>query len=73
MKKVLLIILLVLIGIFGYIFFTYEQLKYYEKILNEVEEIEVSIADIQRVNEEDGIYTYEIKMRLQIIKEIYYN
>lgn len=27
----------------------------------ELEEIEVSIADIQRVNEEDGIYTYEIE------------
>ena len=43
MKKVFLIITLILLGIFGYIYFTYEYLKYYEEILEEVDEIEVSI------------------------------
>ena len=45
MKKILFIILIILLGIFGYIYFNYEQLKYYEKILKEVDSIEVNIND----------------------------
>lgn len=43
MKKILYIFLIILLGIFSYIFFTYQQLKYYEEILNEVEVIEFNI------------------------------
>ena len=38
MKKVFLIIFLVLLGIFSYIFYTYYESKYYEQILNNIEE-----------------------------------
>ncbi len=43
MKKFLFLILIVLLVIFSYIFFSYKQLKYYEKILNEVEQVEFNI------------------------------
>lgn len=43
MKKVLFILFIILLIIFGYIYFTYEQLKYYEKILNNVEDVEFNI------------------------------
>ena len=43
MKKFLTILFIFLLIIFSYIFFTYRQLKYYEKILNEVDSLEVSI------------------------------
>ena len=43
MKKILYMFLIILLGIFSYIFFTYGQLKYYEEILNEVETIEFNI------------------------------
>jgi len=42
-KKALYIILGILISIFSIVFFTYDYLKYYEKILKEVENIEVNI------------------------------
>lgn len=38
MKKVFFIIFLVLLGIFSYIFYTYNQSNYYEKILDKIEE-----------------------------------
>lgn len=43
MKKILYIFLIIILGLFSYIFFTYQQLKYYEEILNEVESIEFNI------------------------------
>ena len=43
MKKIFYIILIILLGIFSYIFFTYGQLKYYEKILDKVENLEFNI------------------------------
>jgi len=43
MKKVFIIILIILLGIFGYFFFTHEKLEYYEKILKEVNEVEFNV------------------------------
>ena len=43
MKKIFTILLLILLGIFSYIFFTYQNLKYYEEILISVENIDVNI------------------------------
>ena len=43
MKKIFYIILIILLGVFSYIFFTYGQLKYYEELLNEVEPVEFNI------------------------------
>lgn len=43
MKKILYVFLIVLLGVFAYIFFTYQELKYYEEILNEVESMEFNI------------------------------
>jgi len=43
MKKLFYIILIILLGIFSYIFFNYQDLKYYEEILNEVDPIEFNI------------------------------
>ena len=43
MKKIFYIVLIILLGLFSYIFFTYRELKYYEEILNEVEAIEFNI------------------------------
>ena len=44
MKKVFIFIFVILLGIFSYIFYTYKELKYYEEILNEVNELEVNIS-----------------------------
>lgn len=44
MKKVFIFIFIILLGIFSYIFYTYKELKYYEEILNEVDELEVNIS-----------------------------
>lgn len=43
MKKIFSILLLILLLVFSYIFFTYRNLKYYEKILNDVDDIEFNI------------------------------
>ena len=43
MKKLLYIILIILLGIFSYIFFTYRELKYYEEILKEADILEFNI------------------------------
>ena len=43
MKKILYLIFIILLIIFGYIYYTYEYLTYYEEILNDVESIEVSL------------------------------
>lgn len=43
MKKILYIFLIILLGGFSYIFFTYQELKYYEEILNEVDVLEFNI------------------------------
>ena len=43
MKKLLYIFFIVLLGIFSYIFFTYQELKYYEEILKEVDSLEFDI------------------------------
>ena len=43
MKKILYIFLIILLGVFSYIFFTYQELKYYEEILNQVDPIEFNI------------------------------
>ena len=43
MKKLFTVLLLILLLIFSYIFFTYNNLKYYEEILNSVEDGEFNI------------------------------
>lgn len=43
MKKIFYVFLIILLGVFSYIFFTYKQLKYYEEILKEVDSLEVNI------------------------------
>lgn len=43
MKKIFSILLLILLLVFSYIFFTYRNLKYYEKILNDLDDIEFNI------------------------------
>ena len=43
MKKILYFFLIILLVIFSYIFFTYQQLKYYEEILSEVEILDFNI------------------------------
>ena len=43
MKKIFAFLFIILLGIFSYIFFTYENLKYYEEILNKVDILEFSI------------------------------
>ena len=45
MQKFLTFILICLLGIFGYIFFTYENLRYYEDILNNVEDMSFNIEN----------------------------
>ena len=43
MKKLIYIIFIILLGIFSYVFFTYNNFKYYEEILNEVDILEFNI------------------------------